>query len=378
MLIDHTNYYATTGGHGACRGCGEVTAIRLVTSMSRALGDERRVAHVAELEELIEKLQAKQDSLDATDTERHARIGRVLVELDKALYLSEAGPTGGGPAPTVVANATGCSSVYASTMPFTPYLDPWVNSLFQDAQPLASGIYEGISTAQVPEIKAMRQARLELEDAFDPEVDGKELRTLAWHHFTPEERTLMPNVLTIGGDGASYDIGFGAMSRVLASGTPIKMLVLNTGAYSNTGGQASTASFIGQDSDLSRVGKAHTGKHEGRKDLALLASFHPGVFASRDVDGHARSLPDDGDADARLPAGRGGDGHLHPVRHRERHRRGPVQLPFATRGREPDEPTVRARPEQGHDAARAVLARGQPRHRQDVDHQHARVHRRQR
>ena len=280
MLIDHTNYYATTGGHGACRGCGEVTAIRLVTSMSRALGDERRAAHVAELEELIEKLQAKQDSLDATDTERHARIGSVLVELDKALYLSEAGPTGSGPAPTVVANATGCSSVYASTMPYTPYLDPWVNSLFQDAQPLASGIYEGISTAQVPEIKAMRQARLELEDAYDPDVDGKELRTLAWHHFTPEERTLMPNVLTIGGDGASYDIGFGAMSRVLASGTPIKMLVLNTGAYSNTGGQASTASFIGQDSDLARVGKAHTGKHEGRKDLALLASFHPGVFAA--------------------------------------------------------------------------------------------------
>lgn len=280
MLLDHTNYYATTGGHGACRGCGEVTAIRLVTSMSRALGDERRTAHVAELETLIEKLQAKQDGLDAADAERHARIGSVLVELDKALYLSEAGPTGSGPAPTVVANSTGCSSVYASTMPFTPYLDPWVNSLFQDAQPLASGIFEGISTQQVPEVKAIRQARLELEDAYDPAVDGKHLRTLAWRDFTPEELGLMPNVLTIGGDGASYDIGFGAMSRVLASGTPIKMLVLNTGAYSNTGGQASTASYIGQDADLARFGKAHDGKLEGRKDLALLASFHPGVFAS--------------------------------------------------------------------------------------------------
>ena len=280
MLLDHTNYYATTGGHGACRGCGEVTAIRLVTSMSRAIGDERRVAHVAELEQLISKLQAKKDGLNKAETERHARIGAVLVELDKALYLSEAGPTGAGPSPTVVANSTGCSSVYASTMPFTPYLDPWVNSLFQDAQPLASGIYEGISTAEVPEIKAMRQARLELEDAYDPAVQGKALRTIGWRDFTPEELTLMPNVLTIGGDGASYDIGFGAMSRVLASGTPIKMLVLNTGAYSNTGGQASTASYIGQDADLARVGKAHDGKHEGRKDLALLASFHPGVFAS--------------------------------------------------------------------------------------------------
>jgi len=280
MLLDHTNYYATTGGHGACKGCGEVTAIRLVTSMSRALGDERRAAYIEELEELIENLSAKRDGLADADSVRRDRLGRLLVELDKALYFSEAGPTGGGPAPTVVANSTGCSSVYASTMPFTPYLDPWVNSLFQDAQPLASGIYEGIATAQVGEVKAVRQARLELDDAFDPDVDGKAFNTLAWHHFTEAERKLMPNVLTIGGDGASYDIGFGAMSRVLASGTPIKMLVLNTGAYSNTGGQASTASFIGQDADLSRVGKAHTGKHEGRKDLALLASFHPGVFAS--------------------------------------------------------------------------------------------------
>ena len=71
-------------------------------------------------------------------------------------------------------------------MPFTPYLDPWVNSLFQDAQPLASCIYEGISTAEVPEIKAMRQARLELEDAYDPAVQGKALRTIGWRDFTPE------------------------------------------------------------------------------------------------------------------------------------------------------------------------------------------------
>src|SRR5660398_195169 len=126
----------------------QVTAIRLVTSMSRALGDERRTAYIEELEDLIESLTAKRDGLADGDLDRRDRIGRVLVELDKALYLSEAGPTGGGPAPTVVANATGCSSVYASTMPFTSYLDPWVNSLFQDAQPLASGIYEGISTSR--------------------------------------------------------------------------------------------------------------------------------------------------------------------------------------------------------------------------------------
>ncbi len=55
-------------------------------------------------------------------------------------------------------------------------------------------------------------------------------------------------------------------------------MVLNTGAYSNTGGQTSTASFTAQDSDLSRIGKAHSGKQEDRKELGLIAAFHPNVF----------------------------------------------------------------------------------------------------
>jgi len=279
LMLDHANYYATTGGHGACRGCGEVTAIRLVTSMSRALGDERRRTHMRELEVLLDGLHEKLDGLDVDDTERQQRIGSVIADLERRLYLYEGGPTGNGPAPTVVANSTGCSSVYASTMPFTPYLDPWVNSLFQDAQPLAVGLFEGISSQMATEVRARRQARLEIGDAYDPAVHDKELRMLSWQGFTPDEMALLPAVLTIGGDGASYDIGFGAMSRVLASGTPIKMMVLNTGGYSNTGGQASTASFIGQDADLARFGRAHDGKQEGRKELALLAAFHPGVFA---------------------------------------------------------------------------------------------------
>ena len=86
--------------------------------------------------------------------------------------------------------------------------------------------------------------------------------------FTPEELALLPTVISIGGDGATYDIGFGALSRLLATDTPVKVVVLNTGAYSNTGGQASTASFIGQDSDLSRFGKAHSGKHERARNSA--------------------------------------------------------------------------------------------------------------
>ncbi|MEZ5116105.1 MAG: 2-oxoacid:acceptor oxidoreductase family protein [Candidatus Nanopelagicales bacterium] len=279
LMLDHPNFYSTSGGHGGCRGCGEVTAIRLVMATSHALGEERRKAHQQELEELVAALQDKRDSLGPDDSERRDRITGLVAALERRLYLYEGGPTGNGPASTVIANATGCSSVYASTMPYNSYLDPWVNSLFQDTQPLAKGIFEGLSAQLVPDVRALRLARLELADAYDAAVHDPQLRMLAWDHFTPDEMGLMPTVLTVGGDGASVDIGFGAMSRVLASDTPIKVVVLNSGVYSNTGGQASTSSFIGQDSDLSRFGGAHHGKHEARKELGLLASFHPHVFA---------------------------------------------------------------------------------------------------
>ena len=279
MLLDHPTFYSTAGGHGGCRGCGEVTAIRLVMATSHALGDGRRRTHLRELDSLLARLQDKLDNLGPDDAERHERIAAIITTLESRLYLYEGGPSGNGPASTVVANATGCSSVYASTMPYNAYLDPWVNSLFQDSQPLAKGIFEGISAQVVSDVRALRIARLELDDAYDPTVHEQEFRTLSWEQFTSEELDLLPTVLTIGGDGASYDIGFGAMSRVLASDTPIKVLVLDSGAYSNTGGQASTSSYTGQDSDLARFGGAHHGKHEGRKELGLLASFHPHVFA---------------------------------------------------------------------------------------------------
>ncbi|MCU0262235.1 MAG: thiamine pyrophosphate-dependent enzyme, partial [Candidatus Nanopelagicales bacterium] len=289
LMLERPNFYSTAGGHGACRGCGEVTAIRLVMATSHAVGDERRRAHLRQLETLTSQLADKLASLDASQAERRARIESIIATLETRLYLYEGGPTGNGPAPVVIANATGCSSVYASTMPYNSYLDPWVNSLFQDSSPLAKGIFEGISAQTVPDVQAMRLAELELADAYDPAEHELELRMLSWEHFTPEELHLLPTVMTIGGDGATYDIGFGALSRVLASDTPIKALVLNSGAYSNTGGQASTSSFTGQDSDLARFGGAHHGKHESRKELGLLASFHPNVFAcatSTSMHGH--------------------------------------------------------------------------------------------
>jgi pyruvate-ferredoxin/flavodoxin oxidoreductase len=281
IILDHGVYYAMTGGHGACRGCGEVTSVRLLTSLNRALATQRRAEHLKDLDAIVDRLHAKLAELgEDGDPGRRERITGAISELERRCYLYEGGPTGEGPAPTVIANSTGCSSVYASTMPFSPYIDPWVNSLFQDAQPLAVGIYEGLAAHLTGEVKALRIAEKELADSYDPPRDDAALKTLAWRDFTPAERALAPVVMTISGDGAAYDIGFGAMSRVLAGGTPIKAIVLDTGAYSNTGGQASTASFTGQDADLARYGKAHAGKRELRKELGLLAVFHPNTFVA--------------------------------------------------------------------------------------------------
>jgi len=277
MMLDRANYYATTGGHGACRGCGEVTAIRLVMSANHAIQGKRRKEHVRELEALLEQLNAKRASIQ-DDSARRERIDAAVATLEKRLYLLESGPTGNGPASAVIANATGCSSVYASTFPFNPYNDPWVNSLFQDTPAVAKGLFEGITAGAADDIKALRIARLELEDAYLPEVHDQYFRMFGWNQFTPQELAMLPTAFSVGGDGATYDIGFGALSRLLTTSTPIKVMVLNTGVYSNTGGQASTASLTGQDSDLTRFGAAHAGKQEDRKELGLIAAFHPNVF----------------------------------------------------------------------------------------------------
>jgi pyruvate-ferredoxin/flavodoxin oxidoreductase len=252
----------------------------MLMATNRAIHESKRRAHIQELSDLIERLTAKLDEVapDEQDPGRLERMRETIDILERRLYRFESGLTGRGPAGAVIANATGCSSVYASTFPNNPYTDPWVNSLFQDAVPLAKGIFEGLSASAVKDFRALRTAKLDLVDQYNPDVHDSFFRTLNWERYSQEELALLPAVIALGGDGAMYDIGFGALSRLLVTHTPLKVVVLNTGAYSNTGGQASTASFTAQDSDLTRFGVAHIGKHEDRKELGLIAAFHPEVL----------------------------------------------------------------------------------------------------
>lgn len=139
--------------------------------------------------------------------------------------------------------ATGCNTVYGSSYPFNPFLVPWTNSLFENAASDAMGI------------------------------------RLRWDQMGWQEKRLW----ALGGDGAIYDIGFGALSRLLASGMDIKVLVLDTQVYSNTGGQASTATYTGQDAEMMPFGSAQSGKQERRKELGLIAMMHPEVFVAQTI-----------------------------------------------------------------------------------------------
>jgi pyruvate/2-oxoacid:ferredoxin oxidoreductase beta subunit/ferredoxin len=151
-----------------------------------------------------------------------------------------------GPESMGIVAATGCNTVFGSTYPFNPYLVPWTNSLFENAPAVAMGVRQ------------------------------------RWDQAGHPDRRLW----VIGGDGAMFDIGFGALSRMVASGMDIKVLVLDTQVYSNTGGQASTASYGGQVTKLSAFGKALHGRTEPRKELGRILIAHGEAYVAQSTPAH--------------------------------------------------------------------------------------------
>jgi pyruvate-ferredoxin/flavodoxin oxidoreductase len=299
LLLKKENYRTMAGGDGACMGCGEKTAVHLVVSAVESLMQPRVEKFVGELDELIGSLDRKgRDLLSADadldlaaaaqdeatvplDSAKHAELSRI-VSAKKALedlrWRYVEGPGGQGRANMGISNSTGCSSVWASTYPYNPYPYPWVNHLFQDAPSVAIGIFEGHMRKMADAFRSVRRARLLASGEYDEPVHEPELAMLDWQSFTDAEFDLCPPITAIGGDGAMLDIGFQNLSRLLASGKPIRVIVLDTQVYSNTGGQACTSGFTGQVSDMAAYGKAQHGKEETRKELSLIAIAHRGAF----------------------------------------------------------------------------------------------------
>jgi pyruvate/2-oxoacid:ferredoxin oxidoreductase beta subunit/NAD-dependent dihydropyrimidine dehydrogenase PreA subunit len=142
--------------------------------------------------------------------------------------------------------ATGCNTVYTSTYPYNPYLVPWTNSLFENAPADAIGV------------------------------------RMRWDQMGWNDKPIW----CIGGDGAMFDIGFQALSRLFASGMNIKVFVLDTQVYSNTGGQASTSTYTGQNTKMSVHGKTFGGKQERRKEIAQIAIMHPRTYVAQTTCAH--------------------------------------------------------------------------------------------
>jgi len=299
LLLKKATYRSMVGGDGACMGCGEKTVAHLVLSAVNALMLPRVERYVARLDELIAGLDAKARGLLAADADLHAlggeadaarivvaedrkaavgRLSRMIDELKDLRWRYTEGPSGRGRATMAMANATGCSSVWGSTYPYNPYPFPWVNHLFQDAPSIAIGIFEGHMRKMADGFRAVRRAELEFAGNYDANEHEPFLTRFDWHHFSDDEFAMCPPIFATGGDGAMLDIGFQNLSRLLASGKPIRVMVLDTQVYSNTGGQACTSGFLGQVSDMAAYGKAQHGKTETRKELALLTLAHRNVF----------------------------------------------------------------------------------------------------
>ena len=314
LLLNKRNYGSMVCGDGACLGCGEKTSIHLFTATVTALMQPRVKKHLAHIEQLIKELdqhirlklaenidlnntsavqnvlEENQDSditlnkltskLDEEstsiplDSEWLQWATELLETLKQLQWKYTTGVTNTGRSDMGFINATGCTSVWGSTFPYNPYPFPWSSNLFQDSPSMAMGLFEGHMAKMAQGFKAVRMAELELAGKYN-EPEHKEFFTyFSWKDFSDEEFHLSPPVVSVGGDGAMYDIGFQNLSRMMMSGIPIKVMIVDTQVYSNTGGQACTSGFVSQISDMAPFNKKWKGKTEIRKEMSLIAAAH--------------------------------------------------------------------------------------------------------
>ncbi len=219
---------------------------------------------------------------------------------------------------SVIANATGCSSIYGGNLPTTPYTTntdgrgpAWANSLFEDnaefglgmrltldkqaeqARELLAQVSDIVGSDLVQEllnadqrtdagINAQRERVAQLKhriidwEGSIGEFDDAQLNTQLANLLSLADALVKKDVWIIGGDGWAYDIGFGGLDHVLASGRNVNILVLDTEVYSNTGGQSSKSTPLGAVAKFAAKGKA-----TAKKDLGLLAMAYGNVYVAR-------------------------------------------------------------------------------------------------
>ena len=207
----------------------------------------------------------------------------------------------------VVANATGCSSIYGGSAPTCPYTfgenggPAWANSLFEDNAEFGLGIKLGIDIKKNKLIEnlnillnskcpaALKQlinnyltatdvnTQRETSAALLKKLDSYKIdETIKQNILNLKDSFINQSVWIIGGDGWAYDIGYGGLDHVLASGQNVNILVLDTEVYSNTGGQASKSTPTGAVAKF-----AASGKNTPKKDLGLMATCYKDVYVAK-------------------------------------------------------------------------------------------------
>ena len=188
----------------------------------------------------------------------------------------------------MIANATGCSSIYGASVPSTPWNVPWVNSLFEDNAEFGYGIRaaEDYMKQKINRILTENKEKVtdknkvlideylnnyskEVSFKFYNEFDFNQIPELLLYKKYIKEKSIW----LVGGDGWAYDIGFGGIDQVLSMNKNVNILVLDTEVYSNTGGQASKSTRPGAVAKF-----ASSGKEISKKNLARIATNYPNVY----------------------------------------------------------------------------------------------------
>lgn len=209
----------------------------------------------------------------------------------------------------MVANATGCSSIYGANLPVTPWSKnhegrgpAWSNSLFEDDAEFGLGFRLAADKHRDLAISLLKSLEPELSESVvsaildSPQIKESEIRaqrirvaelktkllkiaessSVARNFLSVADHLVRRSIWIVGGDGWAYDIGFGGLDHVLAAGRDVNILVLDTEVYSNTGGQASKATPLGAVAKFAAAGKCVP-----RKDLALQAIAYGNVYVAQ-------------------------------------------------------------------------------------------------
>ena len=277
---------------------------------------EGELAEAANWEYCVKNVKSKQDLVDIKSNPKNSQFATPLFEFSGAC-------SGCGETPYVklisqlfgdrqmVANATGCSSIYSGSIPSTPYTTnekgqgpAWANSLFEDfcefglGMTLANKKMRARIVDLLNEVIANEAAPAEYKEAAQAWIAGKDdaeaskaaaaalkpmieagaakgcetcVKLAELSHYLVKRSQWI-----IGGDGASYDIGYGGLDHVIASGEDVNILVLDTEVYSNTGGQSSKATPLGAIAKF-----AAAGKRVRKKDLGMIATTYGYVYVAQ-------------------------------------------------------------------------------------------------